>query len=269
VDKSNPGNIKSFKRAFGYADNTPKGIEPYTIPDNPYTEIIENAGGDAFDISWAVDVDDNYIYLDTIHFIKVQNAMQDNAGWLGEFSTEIIGACKVVPNTQLNGENRIALFETLPDTISTEEFELIPYTFINGKRHNLDYQWETSHASAFIDENNILHVSENGNLEISVFLNDEHNVRFTQNCVINLSNSIPNNLTNNIGLYPSPATDYTYISGIQNAKVQIISPDGKVLLTVENYHSTNRINLTNCPSGILIIRVINQNFSKSIPLIKI
>lgn len=69
---SGPG-ILSIRRSFGYADNQLRGSPPYTTPDNPYTDELENSGGDAFDIGWAVDSAGDYVELDKIHFVKVQN----------------------------------------------------------------------------------------------------------------------------------------------------------------------------------------------------
>jgi hypothetical protein len=66
---------KSIQRAFGYADNHPRGTEPYFLPDNPYTRELENSGGDAFDIGWAVDSDGRAVELEQVHFIKVQNGL--------------------------------------------------------------------------------------------------------------------------------------------------------------------------------------------------
>ena len=71
LDNSNPTSVKSHPRAFGYADNQLRGNTRITLPDNPYTAEIENSGGDAFDIHWAVDENGEYVDLNEIHFIKV------------------------------------------------------------------------------------------------------------------------------------------------------------------------------------------------------
>ena len=74
-----------------------RGSAPYTLPDNPYTAEVENSGGDAFDISWAVDEEGDYVELERIHFIKVQSGILHQGGFLGEVSTEITGAVDVAP----------------------------------------------------------------------------------------------------------------------------------------------------------------------------
>lgn len=75
-DQSGTGNYwvgKSFD--FGYADNAPNNDE-----------------GSNIDISWAVDKDGKYVKLPGIDFVKVYTGINQEAGWLGEVSTEVAGA---------------------------------------------------------------------------------------------------------------------------------------------------------------------------------
>ncbi|MFH7015576.1 cell surface protein [Flavobacterium sp. FlaQc-47] len=75
-DQSGTGNYwvgASFD--FGYADNAPNNDEASNI-----------------DIAWAVDKSGNYVKLPGIDFIKVYTAINQEAGWLGEVSTEVAGA---------------------------------------------------------------------------------------------------------------------------------------------------------------------------------
>ena len=60
---------------WGYADNHPNHDE--------------RAG---FKIEWAVDKDGEYVDLPGIHFVKVYTGVNQYCGWLGETSTEIVGA---------------------------------------------------------------------------------------------------------------------------------------------------------------------------------
>jgi len=50
------------------------------------------SNGAALDIDWAVDASGNKVNLQGIHFVKVYTGVNENAGWLGEASTEISGA---------------------------------------------------------------------------------------------------------------------------------------------------------------------------------
>lgn len=60
---------------YGYADNAPNNDEASNI-----------------DISWAVDRNGKYVKLPGIDFIKVYTGVNQEAGWLGEVSTEVAGA---------------------------------------------------------------------------------------------------------------------------------------------------------------------------------
>lgn len=60
---------------WGYADNAPNDSEDSAI-----------------DIDWAVDKNGNKVKLPGIHFVKVYSGVNQEAGWIGETSTEIAGA---------------------------------------------------------------------------------------------------------------------------------------------------------------------------------
>jgi len=60
---------------FGYADNAPNNDEASNI-----------------DISWAVDRSGKYIKLPGVDFMKIYTGVNQEAGWLGEVSTEVAGA---------------------------------------------------------------------------------------------------------------------------------------------------------------------------------
>jgi hypothetical protein len=61
--------------AWGYADNQPNQSD---LSD--------------FDIDWAVNAEGQAVHLDSIDFIRVYTGVNQNAGWLGELSTEVTGA---------------------------------------------------------------------------------------------------------------------------------------------------------------------------------
>ena len=64
-----------YSKHWGYVDNYPNA---------------DSRSG--MNIEWAVDAGGNPVNLPGIHFIKVYNAINQNCGWLGESSTEILGA---------------------------------------------------------------------------------------------------------------------------------------------------------------------------------
>lgn len=55
----------------------------------------------SFNIDWAVDASGNPVQLSHIDFIKIYTAMVQEAGWLGETSTEIAGVEDLHPNASL------------------------------------------------------------------------------------------------------------------------------------------------------------------------
>jgi len=65
---------------WGYADNQPNQSDL-----------------SCFDIEWAVDGNGKSVHLDAIDFIRVYTGVNQNAGWIGELSTEIAGAENLHP----------------------------------------------------------------------------------------------------------------------------------------------------------------------------
>jgi hypothetical protein len=85
VDESGKGTYwVLYAYGYGYVDNAPN-----TDDDS------------AIDIDWAVDAKGNKVHLPGIDFVKVYCGMNQEAGWLGETSTEVAGAYDL----HLAGEN--------------------------------------------------------------------------------------------------------------------------------------------------------------------
>jgi hypothetical protein len=76
IDESGSGNYYvQYAYAWGYADNHPN-----------------NDKRSGFNIEWAVDEEGRSVQLPGIHFVKVYTGVNQYCGWLGETSTEIMGA---------------------------------------------------------------------------------------------------------------------------------------------------------------------------------
>lgn len=85
VDESGTGSyFVQYAFLYGYADNAPN-----------------NDDDSGIDINWAVDEKGNKVMLPGIDFVKVYNGLNQQAGWLGETSTEIMGATDL----HLSGES--------------------------------------------------------------------------------------------------------------------------------------------------------------------
>lgn len=91
VDESGKGSYYVlYCFPWGYADNHPNG-----------NELSQ------FNIDWAVDDEGNSIYLSCIDFVKVYTGINQQAGTLGETSTEISGACDLHPEATLDDATSI------------------------------------------------------------------------------------------------------------------------------------------------------------------
>lgn len=98
LNMSKPNYITFYKPpVFGYADSRGNSAN-LTKPQNPYYKDENGNAADGFDLSWAVDRDGNHVDLDEVHFVKVYTAGNANAGWLGEWSSEVLAAGITTPD---------------------------------------------------------------------------------------------------------------------------------------------------------------------------
>ncbi len=271
LDTSNPGFVQSPQRAFGYADNYPRGSAPYTIPDNPYTAEKENSGGDAFDISWAVDEAGFYLDLDEIDFVKVQNAVQDEAGWLGEISTEITGAVDVFPDNSIAGNLHLLVIQDLPATIKTNNYQLEVFAFYQGRLlQDAQINWQTNMPDASIDENNLLSLTSSGELQITASLQSNPEIKATASTFVDLSSAsvLDRGNESRISIYPNPAKDYFKISGIEKAEIAILGFDGKIFKRDIAFYKGNTFGISALKPGVYLVKIINEDISITLKLIK-
>ena len=167
IDLSNPGVVNCYRRAFGYADNTPVISATEKMPDNPYTSEIEGSGGDAIDISWAVDRNMKPVYLDEIHFIRIYTGMNALAGWLGEISTDITGIRDVEP-ASVEGVRSMVAIQDLPPKIGLgKTFSLNAIAFESGiPQVNTSISWSVSNPDLASVENGQLTAKKNGTVRL-------------------------------------------------------------------------------------------------------
>ena len=86
VQNGSAWTLSSFD--WGYADN------------HPNNAAIDKTG---FNIDWAVDANGVAVHLDYIDFIKIHTGLLQEAGWLGETSTEVAGVVDLHPNAVTTG----------------------------------------------------------------------------------------------------------------------------------------------------------------------
>ncbi|MDF1573843.1 MAG: T9SS type A sorting domain-containing protein [Bacteroidales bacterium] len=263
---------KSMPRAFGYADNQFRGAEPFSLPDNPYTRELENSGGDAFDIGWAVDTNGDYVEIDRIHFIKVQNGILADGGRLGELSTELTGALDVPPDPSLTGESRMVVIRDLPPLLEVAEYQLEVFIFQDGRKISEGpVQWTTSNSGATVNKYHLLRVTEEGPLTITAALpgNPEIDasvsttVQFGQTAAFGHSSLDPGPV-----LYPNPVSDYFRIKGCTDASLLLCDASGKVLIRVDHYQENNALDIRAYPGGIYLLRIARDSSVRWFKLIK-
>ncbi|MFO7658756.1 MAG: T9SS type A sorting domain-containing protein [Bacteroidales bacterium] len=272
LDRTNPAFIKSYRKAFGYADNQWRGSAPYTIPDNPYTPEMENSGGDAFDISWAVNEYGAYVDLDVIHFVKVHNAVLANTGWLGELSTEITGAVDVAPDNSITGIDDILVLKHLPDTIIGNTCQIEVFAFDKGRRDkDAVINWSVNLSHANINAQNLLTFSSSGKLIITAYLAKNSAITATDSAVLiyqDNSTSLNQNRWKEIRVHPNPASESIYIEGLDNAAIRIFDITGKIMLVHEKYSGNEAVPVSHLPKGVYIVILSGKTESKTMRLIK-
>jgi hypothetical protein len=272
IDASQPAMTKSYKRAFGYADNQFRGTAPFTIPGNPYIAQVQNGGGDGFDISWAVDKDGNYVDLDEIHFIRVQTAMQGHAGWLGEISTEITGAITVDPNSSITGVTDLLVIKDLPNTITTNEYPLEAFFFRKGRvQWNEKITWSTDLEGSTVNEDGLLQLTQSGPLKVTAMIKDYPQIAATASTLVDLIDDDTNTTfeeTSQIKIFPNPTHDFIYIEGLQQAAISIFDLQGRILQTIDNQNKEKPIDLRSLPSGIYFLHIVDGSSSQTFKIFK-
>jgi len=251
--------ILSSPRAFGYADNRLPGVPPYTLPDNPYTDSAEHAGGDAFDIGWAVDQEGNYVELDRIHFVKVQSGMLAHGGWLGELSTELTGAVDVAPDPGISGETERVVVADLPSLLETTEYQLEAKVFQNGRlQPDRMVEWSVSRSGATVSEDYLLQLTEEGPLTLTAALAERPEVHATVSTTVQWKHTSlwdEHTGSDRALLYPNPAGDFFRVAGVRNSLLVLYDSSGKVLMRMEPYREENAVDIRSYPPGIYLVRL--------------
>jgi hypothetical protein len=272
VDVDHPPLNISLRRAFGYADNRPRGSGAHTIPDNPYTAELENSGGDAFDISWAVDAEGHEVDLDRIHFIKVQSGMLHEGGWLGELSTEITGAVDVAPDASLSGPLDMLVIKDLPFELDTVAWQLELFLFHQGKPVSLpDIEWTCSEPWAEVDENHQLRIAGTGTLTLTASLAENPGLRATVSTLVvsSVATFLKNTqLPPQIRIYPNPARRAFRLSGAGEESLTLFALSGQALLEVDVYQPGSEIDIEGLLPGLYLLRVGKGTSARYVKLLK-
>ena len=251
--------MKSIGRAFGYADNHLRGSASYTLPDNPYTREVENSGGDAFDIGWAVDSTGHYIDLDRINYIKVQCGLLEDGGILGELSTEITGAVDVPPDPSVTGETEMVVIRDLPPLLEAGEYQLEAFIYHNGRiRNDGSVYWTTNGSGASVDDHQMLRVTEEGPLTVTATLSDRQEISATVSTMVQLNRTglLRGEMSGEKPLlYPNPFTDHFKVQGTWNSSMVVYDVSGKAIIRMDQCLEEITVDLNGYPAGIYLVRI--------------
>ncbi len=271
LDFSDPVFVKSHARAFGYADNQLRGNAPWHIPANPYSREPSNAGGDGFDIGWAVDSAGNYVDLDTIHFVKVHTAVAGNAGWLGELSTEITGGVMVKPDPSKSGTLNMVVIKDLASVVRSNKVRLEALAFHKGRvQWDEQISWTTSLSGSHIDDEGYIHFTQNGDLTLTAYMTSNPAIYNSLTVRVELDHD-PTNVVNafveQVAVYPNPAREAIRITGVMDAEVIIYNMQGARLKAIDRYTSGQHIELDGFKPGMYVMRISERQATKTLKLV--
>ncbi len=273
VIRSDPTGLRSPQKTFGYADNHPAGDPPYTVPDNPYTTELENAGGDGFDISWAIDTSGTYMELDRVDFIRVHSACLAHGGWLGELSTEIRGAVDVSPQPGVSGENQVVVMARLPDTIRGRSYQLEAFGFENGRiLKEKTIEWETDLNGVLVDEEQQLQFTSSGSLTLTAYLAERPAVRTTSSTVLvfadpatGVTETTPS--LSSMYLFPNPASDFVTLHGSGTGNLQLFDLSGKKIMEIGSCRGGVPVSIAHLMPGLYMVRAEMNHQVKLLKLV--
>jgi len=263
--------ITSKPIPFGCSDNLPRNsnYEGWE-PDNPYTKAIEGTGADGFDISWAVDVDGNYIELSQIDFIKIQTGVYAMAGWLGEISTEVTGIVDVEPNSNISGEDKLLVIEPTDASLNIgESIGFSAFAFTQGRlRKNESIKWTSSdYEVAIVNESGVIKALNEGYCYIKAHWELHPEISDSIKVKIYAPNAVSDFGENDLKLYPNPVNEVLFLSeNIGFNRFTIYDLSGKRL--IQSNFSGKKIMLENLQHGVYFIEFVGEGFRVSKKIIK-
>lgn len=272
VDVDHPPLLISGRRAFGYADNQVRGSAPYTLPDNPYTAEVENSGGDAFDIDWAIDNEGSYVELERIHFVKVQSGILHEGGFLGEVSTEITGAVDVAPAPGIHGNTVQLVIKDLPPEMDATPMLMEAFLFHYGSPvEGSSIRWTCSEEWARVDEENHLRMTGSGPLTISARVDEEPQLEASVSTLVSMDLTSSTGTASDLSrpvIFPNPAGESFRVYGVDGVRLTLYDVSGHMLKNVAYYREGMMLACDNLLPGIYMLKLGDEKSSSCIRLLK-
>lgn len=243
IDESDDGSYYvQYAYRWGYADNHPNN---------------DNRSG--FDISWAVDSEGNLVNLPGIHFVKVYTGVNQYCGWLGETSTELMGA----EDLHIQGIDISvpAYTEGVKINISSLHLEENQNEQLEAKVYSSNPSLETiiwrsdNESVATVDANGLVTPISTGEANIIATTKD---TKYTDTCKINVNShsGIDYNVNSQSSVYY--CNEMLHIRELNDCHCQIISINGMTIDTF-SISSENETRAINLKAGIYILKARKQD----------
>lgn len=262
--------VRSYRRAFGFADNNPKMSGDHENPDNPYTPGIEGYGGDAFDLSWAVNENGEYIELDTADFVRVQTAMYGISEAVGEISSELTGGRLSSPDPTLTGRNEMLVIEDVPENILPGTFQLKAYFFTNGRLHeDENINWVSNNPDIDISSDGKIEIKDDSYTE--VYATAKQGEIISNTLIINGAAASSVNLAHSPGemkIFPNPAYELIFLQGTKEGEVCIYDLNGILIKDCGIYRPGKPIDISMLSQGIYFISIVEEGKTRHSRFVK-
>ncbi len=250
IDESGVGNYYvQYAYHWGYVDNHPN---------------LDDRSN--FNIEWAVDKDGNSVQLPGIHFVKVYTGVNQYCGWLGETSTEIMGAIDLhVQGTEISVPvftESISLDYT-QITLKPAQTAFLSATIVPENATNKQITWKSNNtAIATVSNGYVTGVAE-GSAIIRAITNDGY-LMATCDVTVQLATSVDSPTEEHQRAYYHNGT--LYLWGFENSHCALISINGT--LVSEFYCRSNAEQISaKLPRGVSLLRIQKGESFKTIKII--
>lgn len=237
IDMSTPSYIV-FARApiFGYCDS--RGVSTdMTDPQNPYYKDSKGKAAEGFDLNWAVDTNGNHVDLDTVDFVKIYTAGSVNAGWLGEWSTEVLEVAITKPDPQCVPQDYYVNYLGIPQlkVVKGETCQFQGILFKNGRPVNEGTPkfWVSDTNIGTIDDTGLFTGKKTGEIWIYFQQNMDRPADSMQIAVVSLASVV-------LEMEGNSSASSDTVSMINGEKIYITAQSTDSVTDVLNNSTSNR-----------------------------
>ena len=188
----------------------------------------------------------------TCTLIATPNPNYDFANWTE--SGNVVSTTPTYSFTVNGNRTLVAHFESQVYTINVSSIPSDGGTIYGGGVYSAGI---TCHLIAVPNNNySFLNWTENG---VVVSSDSDYSFVVTGNRTLVANfvfyDSLEEDATNDINIYPNPVKDILYMEGVNFDKIEIFNVTGQLLLSQEPSNSTVELNLRHLPSGIYLVKV--------------